>query len=128
MAIVPPGARGLRGGGRGAPSGAGDARARTGAGGGGGPDRARALDRQPRVGDPVSPGPHPDTVALVLAAGQGTRMQSDLAKVLHPMAGEPLLAHVLRALDEVGVARVLVVIGHQRDRVQAAFPDARVEW
>jgi bifunctional UDP-N-acetylglucosamine pyrophosphorylase/glucosamine-1-phosphate N-acetyltransferase len=55
-------------------------------------------------------------------------MDSDLAKVLHPMAGEPLLAHVLRALDETGVGRVLVVIGHQRDRVRAAFPNARVEW
>ncbi|HKQ56837.1 MAG TPA: NTP transferase domain-containing protein [Candidatus Eisenbacteria bacterium] len=71
---------------------------------------------------------HPDTAAIVLAAGQGTRMHSDLAKVLHPMAGEPLLAHVLRALDETGVGRVLVVIGHQRDRVRATFPEGRVEW
>lgn len=71
---------------------------------------------------------HADTVAIVLAAGQGTRMQSDLAKVLHPMAGEPLLAHVLRALRDTGVGRVLVVIGHQRERVQEAFADADVEW
>jgi bifunctional UDP-N-acetylglucosamine pyrophosphorylase/glucosamine-1-phosphate N-acetyltransferase len=55
-------------------------------------------------------------------------MHSDLAKVLHPMAGEPLLAHVMRALDETGVGRVLVVIGHQRDRVRETFPDGRVEW
>jgi bifunctional UDP-N-acetylglucosamine pyrophosphorylase/glucosamine-1-phosphate N-acetyltransferase len=71
---------------------------------------------------------HPGTAALVLAAGQGTRMRSDLPKVLHPMAGEPLLAWVLGALDELGVGRVLVVIGHQRESVQAAFPGARVEW
>ena len=71
---------------------------------------------------------HPETTAMVLAAGQGTRMNSDLAKVLHPMAGEPLLAHVLRALDDTGVGRVLVVIGHQRDRVRAAFAEAPVEW
>lgn len=71
---------------------------------------------------------HPDTVAVVLAAGQGTRMKSDLAKVLHPMAGEPLLAHVLRALGDIGVPRVLVVIGHQRERVQEAFAGAGVEW
>jgi bifunctional UDP-N-acetylglucosamine pyrophosphorylase / glucosamine-1-phosphate N-acetyltransferase len=71
---------------------------------------------------------HPGTTALVLAAGQGTRMQSDLPKVLHPMMGEPLLAHVLHALDDVGVGRVLVVIGHQRERVQAAFAGAEVEW
>src|SRR5215470_8457363 len=71
---------------------------------------------------------HPETVALVLAAGQGTRMNSDLAKVLHPMAGRPLLAWVLDALDQLGVGRTLVVIGHQRDRVRAAFPETDVEW
>ncbi len=71
---------------------------------------------------------HPDVAALVLAAGQGTRMKSDLAKVLHPMAGRPLLAHVLGTLEDLGVGRTLVVIGHQRERVQQAFADARVEW
>ena len=71
---------------------------------------------------------HPDTTALVLAAGQGTRMDSDLAKVLHPMAGRPLLAWVLDALDRLGVGRTLVVIGHQAERVRAAFPEADVEW
>jgi bifunctional UDP-N-acetylglucosamine pyrophosphorylase/glucosamine-1-phosphate N-acetyltransferase len=71
---------------------------------------------------------HPDVVVLVLAAGQGTRMRSPLAKVLHLMAGQPLLAHVLEALDELGVGRVLVVVGHQRDRVRAAFSGAEVEW
>ena len=71
---------------------------------------------------------HPETAALVLAAGQGTRMNSDLAKVLHPMAGEPLLAHVLHTLERLGVGRVLVVIGHQRERVREMFADAEVEW
>jgi bifunctional UDP-N-acetylglucosamine pyrophosphorylase/glucosamine-1-phosphate N-acetyltransferase len=71
---------------------------------------------------------HPDTAAIVLAAGQGTRMNSDLAKVLHPMCGRPLLEHVLGALAETGVARVLVVIGHQRERVREAFAGAPVEW
>jgi len=71
---------------------------------------------------------HPDVAALVLAAGQGTRMNSDLPKVLHPVAGRPLLSHVLGALDELGVGRSLVVIGHQRERVRAAFPSAEVEW
>lgn len=64
---------------------------------------------------------HPGTVALVLAAGMGKRMNSDLAKVLHPMAGRPLLAHVVATLDELGVARKVVVIGHQREAVRAAF-------
>lgn len=71
---------------------------------------------------------HPDVIALVLAAGQGTRMKSDLAKVLHPMAGQPLLAHVLETLDALGVGRVLVVIGHQRERVRAIFEGSEVEW
>lgn len=71
---------------------------------------------------------HADVAALVLAAGQGARMESDVAKVLHPMSGQPMLAHVLTALDDLGVGRTLVVIGHQADRVRAAFRDAGVEW
>jgi len=71
---------------------------------------------------------HPEVTALVLAAGQGTRMNSDLAKVLHPMAGIPLLGHVLGCLDRLGVGRVVVVIGHQSERVRAEFPDAEVDW
>ena len=66
--------------------------------------------------------------ALVLAAGQGTRMNSDLAKVLHPMAGRPLLRYVLDALGALEVERTLVVIGHQRERVRAAFSDLGIEW
>ncbi len=73
-------------------------------------------------------GRHPDVAALVLAAGQGTRMKSDMAKVLHPMAGRPLLAHVIRTLEQLGVGRTLIVIGHQRERVRAAFADTPVEW
>lgn len=72
---------------------------------------------------------HPETAAVVLAAGMGKRMKSDLAKVLHPMAGHPLLWHVLATLDDLGVARKVVVIGHQRERVQAAFAGrSDLEW
>jgi len=72
---------------------------------------------------------HPDVAALVLAAGMGKRMNSDLAKVLHAMAGRPLLAHVLDTLDALGVGRKVVVIGHQRERVQAAFAGRDdLEW
>jgi bifunctional UDP-N-acetylglucosamine pyrophosphorylase/glucosamine-1-phosphate N-acetyltransferase len=71
---------------------------------------------------------HPETAALVLAAGQGTRMESNLAKVLHPMAGRPLVSHVLETLEDLGVGRTLVVIGYQRDRVRAAFAEAEIEW
>jgi len=72
---------------------------------------------------------HPDVAALVLAAGMGKRMQSDLAKVLHEMAGRSLLAHVIETLDLLGVGRQVVVVGHQRDRVRAAFAHRTdLEW
>lgn len=62
--------------------------------------------------------------ALVLAAGQGTRMKSDLPKVLHPVAGVPMVQWVVRALRQAGVERIVVVIGHGGDQVQAALGDS----
>jgi bifunctional UDP-N-acetylglucosamine pyrophosphorylase/glucosamine-1-phosphate N-acetyltransferase len=59
-----------------------------------------------------------DVNALILAAGKGTRMKSDLAKVLHLLDGSPLLTHVLRTLRDLEVGRVVVVVGHQADRVR----------
>jgi diadenosine tetraphosphate (Ap4A) HIT family hydrolase/CTP:molybdopterin cytidylyltransferase MocA len=56
-------------------------------------------------------------VALVLAAGKGTRMESDLAKVLHEIDGRTLLAHVLTTASSLGMARTLVVVGHQAEEV-----------
>jgi bifunctional UDP-N-acetylglucosamine pyrophosphorylase/glucosamine-1-phosphate N-acetyltransferase len=58
---------------------------------------------------------------LVLAAGQGKRMASDLAKVLHPVAGRGLLLHVLEAARPLRAGRTLVVVGHQRDQVIRAL-------
>ena len=69
-----------------------------------------------------------NTVALVLAAGKGTRMYSDLAKVLHPICGRPMLAYALAAVTELGLARVLVVVGHQAKRIQEVFAESPVEW
>jgi len=65
---------------------------------------------------------------VVLAAGQGKRMRSALAKVLHPLAGRPLLAHVLDAARALKPTQVLVVHGHGGAEVRAAFPGAGVEW
>lgn len=62
-------------------------------------------------------------VAIVLAAGQGTRMRSRIPKVLHPLAGRPMLDHVLDALDEAGVGRTIVVTGHGADAVESAVGD-----
>ncbi|MDQ7842458.1 MAG: bifunctional UDP-N-acetylglucosamine diphosphorylase/glucosamine-1-phosphate N-acetyltransferase GlmU [Armatimonadota bacterium] len=56
--------------------------------------------------------------AVVLAAGQGKRMRSDLPKVLHTLCGQPLLSHVLDALEGAGLSRPVVVIGHGADSVR----------
>jgi len=62
--------------------------------------------------------------AVILAAGQGKRMRSDLATVLHPAAGRPLLAWVLDAARAAGCGRLVVVVGHQAERVRAAIPES----
>jgi bifunctional UDP-N-acetylglucosamine pyrophosphorylase / glucosamine-1-phosphate N-acetyltransferase len=59
--------------------------------------------------------------AVVLAAGQGTRMRSSMAKVLHPVLGRPMLAHVLDAARAAGADRVAVVVGHQAEAVRASL-------
>jgi len=57
---------------------------------------------------------------LILAAGLGTRMRSKKAKVLHELAGRPLINHVCRTAFELGPRKVYVVVGHQADEVRAA--------
>ena len=59
---------------------------------------------------------------IVLAAGQGKRMRSATPKVLHLLGGKPLLSYVLEACAALKPAKVLVVVGHGMDRVQAAYP------
>ena len=59
------------------------------------------------------------TTALILAAGQGTRMKSSLPKVLHPIAGRPLVHYPVRAALEAGCGEVVVVVGHGRERLEA---------
>src|SRR5262245_46187130 len=60
---------------------------------------------------------------VILAAGQGTRMKSDRAKVLHDLAGRPLLAYPLASARALGPERLLVVVGRDAERVQEAFAD-----
>jgi bifunctional UDP-N-acetylglucosamine pyrophosphorylase/glucosamine-1-phosphate N-acetyltransferase len=57
---------------------------------------------------------------VILAAGQGTRMKSAHAKVLHPLGGKPLVQHVLETVAGLGAVRTVAVIGHQADAVRAA--------
>jgi bifunctional UDP-N-acetylglucosamine pyrophosphorylase/glucosamine-1-phosphate N-acetyltransferase len=66
---------------------------------------------------------------IVLAAGQGKRMRSDLPKVLHALAGRPLLGHVIDTANQLAPRRIFVVHGHGADQVRAAFEGAKgVEW
>ncbi|MGI9427601.1 MAG: NTP transferase domain-containing protein, partial [Bythopirellula sp.] len=60
---------------------------------------------------------HP-ALAIVLAAGKGTRMKSELPKVLVPVCGRPMLRYVTDALREAGVQQTLVVVGYQADLVR----------
>ena len=60
---------------------------------------------------------------VILAAGLGKRMQSDLPKVLHPIAGKPMLAHVLDNARRLNPDRIIVVVGHGAEQVQAGFAD-----
>ncbi len=62
---------------------------------------------------------HSDTAIIILAAGKGTRMRSDLAKVLHRAGGRTLIEHVIRACRPLKPAQLLVVVGHQAEEVAA---------
>jgi bifunctional UDP-N-acetylglucosamine pyrophosphorylase/glucosamine-1-phosphate N-acetyltransferase len=67
--------------------------------------------------------------AIVLAAGKATRMKSERVKVLHEICGRPMLSYVLDACRAVGVTRIYLVIGHDRERVMAAYRgDADIGW
>jgi bifunctional UDP-N-acetylglucosamine pyrophosphorylase/glucosamine-1-phosphate N-acetyltransferase len=63
--------------------------------------------------------------AVVLAAGKGVRMKSDRPKVLHEILGRPVLDFVLRNLKQAGVQDIIVVVGHQAEKVKAAAPGCR---
>jgi bifunctional UDP-N-acetylglucosamine pyrophosphorylase/glucosamine-1-phosphate N-acetyltransferase len=63
----------------------------------------------------------PPFSVVVLAAGQGTRMRSDTHKVLHPIAGKPMLVHLLETVAGMGAERVVVVLGKGREQVESAI-------
>jgi bifunctional UDP-N-acetylglucosamine pyrophosphorylase / glucosamine-1-phosphate N-acetyltransferase len=65
--------------------------------------------------------PQPPIAAVILAAGKSTRMKSDTPKVLHEVCGRPMIEYVLEAARQAGATRLIVVVGHQADRVQAAL-------
>ncbi|MEO7994150.1 MAG: bifunctional UDP-N-acetylglucosamine diphosphorylase/glucosamine-1-phosphate N-acetyltransferase GlmU [bacterium] len=69
------------------------------------------------------PRTRPGVGAILLMAGKGTRLKSDIAKIMHPLLGHPMGAWVLEACRNAGIGSRVLVIGHQADTVAAAFPD-----
>lgn len=63
--------------------------------------------------------------AIILAAGKGKRMNSDLPKVVHPVAGRPMVCWVVDAVRLAGVQQIVVVVGHGSDAVQKSLADLR---
>lgn len=66
--------------------------------------------------------------AIILAAGKGTRMKSDLPKVVHAVAGEPMVRWVVRACRDAGCDRIIVVVGHMQELVREALAGEPVEF
>ena len=78
------------------------------------------LAMEPNVMPPES---DESVAAILLAAGKSTRMRSRIPKPLHPLCGLPMTAHVIRACRSAGIARVVVVVGHEADAVKAGLGD-----
>ena len=74
------------------------------------------------------PAPAPPVAVVILAAGEGKRMKSAQPKVLQPLAGQPLLAHVIAAARRLSPAAIHVVYGHGGARVRAALAHEQVGW
>ncbi|KGP75534.1 bifunctional N-acetylglucosamine-1-phosphate uridyltransferase/glucosamine-1-phosphate acetyltransferase [Desulfosporosinus sp. Tol-M] len=68
----------------------------------------------------------PNLVAVIMAAGKGTRMKSKLPKVMHSLAGKTLVEHVLDTVSQVGIGRPLVIVGHGREEIENRISE-RVE-
>jgi len=70
-----------------------------------------------------------DIVTVILAAGKGTRMKSDLVKVLHPLLGLPMLSYPIGlSLNEIKAEKTIVVVGHQADQIKEKFQDPRIHF
>ena len=67
-----------------------------------------------------------DFAAIILAAGKGTRMKSDRHKVLHPIAGKPMLEHLLDEFAALDPERTVVVVGDRREQIDAALAGREV--
>jgi bifunctional UDP-N-acetylglucosamine pyrophosphorylase/glucosamine-1-phosphate N-acetyltransferase len=66
--------------------------------------------------------------AVILAAGKGVRMKSDLPKVLHELGGKPMVEYVINTAREAGAARIMLVIGHKWERAKESLKHLSVEF
>jgi len=70
-----------------------------------------------------------DLSTIILAAGKGTRMKSDLVKVLHPLLGVPMLSYPIDlSLNGINSGKTIVVVGYQGEKIRASFPDDRLTF
>ncbi|MFA5113522.1 MAG: NTP transferase domain-containing protein [Candidatus Margulisiibacteriota bacterium] len=69
-----------------------------------------------------------ELAAVILAAGKGTRMKSDLPKVFHEILGEPMLSYVIQTVQKLGPQRILVVVGHQRGLIIDYYRNSPLEF
>lgn len=71
---------------------------------------------------------HVEPAVLVLAAGEGTRMRSSMAKVLHTLRGRSMILHVVNAVRTISPQRIIIVVGHQAEAVRKELDGERVEF
>ena len=67
-------------------------------------------------------------VAVILAAGKGTRIKSECSKVLHPITGQPLATFSVQLAEKLGCSQTVMVVGHQADQVQQAFAGQNISF
>ena len=65
---------------------------------------------------------------LILAAGKGTRMESELPKVLHPIAGKPMVSHVIHRAVEIGAEKIVTIIGYKHELVKSEIAHEPTEF
>ncbi|WP_336166791.1 bifunctional UDP-N-acetylglucosamine diphosphorylase/glucosamine-1-phosphate N-acetyltransferase GlmU [Acinetobacter sp. 161(2023)] len=68
------------------------------------------------------------TTVIILAAGKGTRMRSQLPKVLQPLAGRPLLGHVIKTAKQLLAKNIITIYGHGGDHVKQTFAQENIQW
>src|SRR5450631_4550031 len=91
--------------------------------------KSKATSSRASSRDSAQPVPSSRIAVAIMAAGKGTRLKSQLPKVLHEVGGKPLLEHVIRAAVRIVPAKdVYAIIGHEADRVQAAMEHTGVNF